>query len=398
MTPQKNNTKSKVLVLDANQRSGLAVIRSLGKIKNIDVYAADKVEKAIGGSSKYSKHYYQYPSIEKHPTEFIKWLIKLLANNSFDILFPCTETASQLLLLNKQLLGKTLLPFAPYEMVMSLAHKGNLMKLAKSLDVKIPNSTFFKKASDVNIPSYKDFPLVIKPCLSQIWRGNKWEHTVVKIVHSTEELSNVLEATTWLQNDEFMLQQFIPGYGAGLFALYNKGESTAFFAHKRLREKPPEGGVSVLSKSIELPKSLLENTKKILDKASWHGVAMVEFRVSDDGTPYLMEVNTRFWGSLQLAIDSGVDFPNLLYRITKKEKIGCTNQYKKNAHLRWFLGDLDSLYLTLRSPKYSKKDKLICIIIFLTPHFFTTRHQVGRWGDMKPALTELKQYIKDLKR
>ena len=29
------------------------------------------------------------------------------------------------------------------------------------------------------------------------------------------------------------------------------------------------------------------------------------------GTPLLMEVNGRFWGSLQLAIDAGVDFPYL---------------------------------------------------------------------------------------
>ena len=29
-------------------------------------------------------------------------------------------------------------------------------------------------------------------------------------------------------------------------------------------------------------------------------------------SPYLMEVNGRFWGSLQLAIDAGVDFPALL--------------------------------------------------------------------------------------
>ena len=49
--------------------------------------------------------------------------------------------------------------------------------------------------------------------------------------------------------------------------------------------------------------------QELLDELNWHGVAMVEFKVTEDGTPYLMEINTRFWGSLQLAIDAGVDFP-----------------------------------------------------------------------------------------
>ena len=37
---------------------------------------------------------------------------------------------------------------------------------------------------------------------------------------------------------------------------------------------------------------------------------MVEFKHDErDGVPKLMEINGRFWGSLQLAIDAGVDFP-----------------------------------------------------------------------------------------
>ena len=48
---------------------------------------------------------------------------------------------------------------------------------------------------------------------------------------------------------------------------------------------------------------------------------MVEYkRDSSTGQPYLMEVNGRFWGSLQLAIDSGVDFPRILVACALGEK------------------------------------------------------------------------------
>ena len=45
---------------------------------------------------------------------------------------------------------------------------------------------------------------------------------------------------------------------------------------------------------------------------NWKGIAMVEWKVDPrDGRPKLMEVNPRFWGSLELAVRSGVDFPVL---------------------------------------------------------------------------------------
>lgn len=59
---------------------------------------------------------------------------------------------------------------------------------------------------------------------------------------------------------------------------------------------------------------------------AWHGVAMVEFKVTADGTAYLMEINGRFWGSLQLAIDAGVDFRWLLYQLAAGrpvDPVGC---------------------------------------------------------------------------
>ncbi len=392
----KLTAQNKILVLDSNERSALAVIRSLGASPSLLISTADSINKSLGSCSKFSSSHYRHPSIIAEPKAFLEWLDELLTQTKFYAIFPCTEISSQLLLMNPEVTSHCKIPFASYETVMSLTNKGQLMKLANRVGVKTPSSAHFTSALDVNLEKISRYPIVIKPVLSQLWKKDHWQHTVVKIAHSKTELDTILKQTRWLQDSPFMLQEFVEGYGAGIFAIYNRGKPIAFFQHQRLREKPPQGGVSVLSKSAPLDPFLLKNAKTLLDKVKWHGVAMVEFRIATDGTPYLMEVNTRFWGSLQLAIDAGVDFPKLLYRITFGKKVSGDVQYNQKTKLRWLLGDFDSLYLVLKSSNYTLKEKINRIVQFLTPDFKNTRHQVARRGDWRPGIEELKQYFKSL--
>jgi predicted ATP-grasp superfamily ATP-dependent carboligase len=69
---------------------------------------------------------------------------------------------------------------------------------------------------------------------------------------------------------------------------------------------------------------------------------MAEFKVDPrDGIPKLMEINPRFWGSLQLAIDSGVDFPYLILRMAKRESFKPILHYTVGKRFRWLLlGDI----------------------------------------------------------
>jgi len=118
--------------------------------------------------------------------------------------------------------------------------------------------------------------------------------------------------------------------------------------------------------------------------------------VDDKGNAYLMEVNTRFWGSLQLAIDAGVDFPYLLHQITCGDNVQRLEHYKVGQRLRWLLGDIDSLYLAMKSRTYSIKQKLVYLLKFLAPHPLSTKHEINRFSDMRPAVFELKKYFLDI--
>ena len=105
-----------------------------------------------------------------------------------------------------------------------------------------------------------------------------------------------------------LLQQHCPGEGHGVELLTYDGRPFAAFQHRRLHEVPLTGGASSLRESVPLDPTLLELAERMLRELEWTGLAMVEFKVGGDG-PRLMEVNGRVWGSLPLAVKSGMDFP-----------------------------------------------------------------------------------------
>jgi len=386
-----------ILVLDAGQRSALAVVRSLGKLPDTSLITAESTPKALAGCSTFSQQYLVSPNPNDAPEDYLDWIATLTKHTEFDLVVPVTEVTSQLLLMNKSRLPDVRLAFTSYENVMQIADKGNLVRLAQELGMPVPKSEWFTNWRAVNIDNIQ-YPCVIKPCLSKIYSPVEgWISTTVSIIHNTADLEKALVLSPYLQASPLMIQEFIPGSGAGIFCLFNKGKPIVFFAHKRLREKPPQGGVSVLSESVATEPNLQNSAEKLLSGANWHGVAMVEFRIAEDGTAYLMEVNTRFWGSLQLAIDAGVDFPALLVSNELGLGLKAPTTYKVGQRLRWLLGDLDSLYIYLKS-NYSKRQKLMRCLQFCIPDFLHTRHEINRLGDLKPALFELKQYIKQFLR
>jgi len=70
-----------------------------------------------------------------------------------------------------------------------------------------------------------------------------------------EELARLYAAIDYLRQPS-PIQYRVEGEGQSVSALMNHGQPIALFAHRRFREKPPSGGVSVLRESIALPSAI----------------------------------------------------------------------------------------------------------------------------------------------
>jgi len=391
-----------VFVTDGEQRSTLAVTRSLGR-RGINVTVGEQRRNSLAASSKYCHCEYVYPSPLKNPSRFQEEIIRYMRTRAHRMIIPMTDVTC--ILINE--IRDKLEPFTyialPERRVFDQAsNKAQLMRLAASLGIPIPKTEFPENINQMkSLAGEIKFPVVIKPVRSRLQTPYGWVHGTVEYAYSKEELIKKYNAIH-SKIAHPLIQERIDGVGYGVFLLFTNGQPKAYFAHRRIREKPPSGGVSVLREAVKPDENILGHSCRLLEVLNWNGVAMVEFKIDrHSNTPRLMEVNGRLWGSLQLAIDAGVDFPYLLYQATLGQNIENIRDYRTGVKTRWLLGDLDHLMIILL-----KKRKRLALpnnfpgklgtLWEFTKSFFDpdTNLEIWQRDDLKPAFNEFMGYTR----
>ena len=388
----------KVLVLDADQRSALAVIRSLGR-RGLEVIAGHHKAKPLGAASRYAADSVVYPDPAVSPRAFVSQISALAQRMAIDTIVPATDSTTMLLVSQPDLSKFARLAAPAVSSYEALTDKARLLQLAGRLGIPAPVTQVAKTADEItHAAELIGFPVVLKPARSRYLKGDRIVSTGVRSVSSPSALAEALRSDEWLGDIPCLVQRFIPGHGAGIFSLFGPSGPIAWFAHRRLREKPPTGGVSVLCESVPVDPVMQAAAAKLLSAAAWTGAAMIEFRIADDGTPFLMEVNGRFWGSLQLAIDCGVDFPWLLYQSTHGLPVPEPQPYAIGKRLRWLMGDLDSLIIRLRQSRDSPRMQAGAIAAYMRSFVDPVcRQEIFRISDPRPGVRELGQWFEALR-
>lgn len=340
-------TGRRILVTDGEQRAALALVRAYGAAGH-EVHVASTRGRTLAGASRWARTETAVPDALAQPDLFVEEVLGLVRRLDADVLVPVAEPALLALLPARARFAGVCIPFAADATFRAISDKARLLAAAPTAGIAVPRQWVLEKPEhDVTLGELP-FPLVVKGARSVSDGAGKRTKTSVAHVKDARELTSALAR---IGEDEYplLVQQRIVGPGVGIFLLRWDGETRAVFAHRRIREKPPAGGVSVYRESIAADPELVARSQRLLDRFAWDGVAMVEYKLdARTGTPYLMEVNGRFWGSLQLALDAGVDFPNLLLDAALGRPAAPPPTYRTGVRLRWELGELDHLLAIMR--------------------------------------------------
>ncbi len=321
-------------------RSAYIAARSLARA-GLRVNVADVSATGMAQWSRYGHFAGCYAPPLTQPEQFMEDILRLLDQTGAGFLLPGHDETEILARRRDSLPAHVILPVAPAATLALANDKDRVASLAEGLGLPVPRRVAWDSLPELtarleNVPG----EMVVK-----LRRGNS-----AKGVFYPTSPSDAVDLCTRLIEQYHLaperypiVQQRVSGEGWGVSCLYWEGQRLASFTHRRLREKTSTGGTSTLRVSAHNPQ-VEEVAHCLLDALEWHGLAMVEFKYDPQThQPWLMEINPRLWGSIHLAVASGIDFPAWLYLAATKGPAAVkalVQPWREGVVARWYLGDL----------------------------------------------------------
>jgi protein-tyrosine-phosphatase/predicted ATP-grasp superfamily ATP-dependent carboligase len=394
--PTDRPARQRVLVLDADQGSALAVVRSLGR-RGLEVDVASATAAPIAAYSRHAAQVLRYPDPLQHEQGFVDWLATQLQRDPYAMVVPVTERSLVPLVRLYHGPGRDRIAMAPAQALEQVLDKERTMALAASLGVAIPRSREVGSLADAHqAMAGLGWPVVVKPARSVGVRAG--QRVQLSVAYAFDERSLDAAVHDALRYGSVLLQEYFRGDGVGVELIADRGVVRYAFQHRRLHEVPLTGGGSSLRISEAVHPALLAASRQLMQALGWHGVAMVEFKLARaTGEFRLMEINGRFWGSLPLAVAAGADFPAMLHELMTTGAVAEHTPARPGVLCRQLARDVDWLEHVLRKaappglvtlPPWQQvlRDTLQ---VFLPRHHF----DIQSLRDPRPGLVDLRRLL-----
>jgi predicted ATP-grasp superfamily ATP-dependent carboligase len=318
---------SDILVSQSSMKHSLAIIRHLAR-RGHRVYAlAEPTQFGIARFSRYCSGVFECN--QRDEVAFLDEVTRILKHHRCDVLIPVGYPVTHFVAKRAAELERLTRFLSPSAAMEGLAiDKVEVSRVAESLGLPVPISVAVSSAGQAQIAARKvGFPLILKSRVE----GGSFQ---ARRIHGSGELEDALSSGT----GGLMLQEYIPGWGCGFFAIYAGRTCRRIFMHRRLREFPPSGGPSSCAGAF-YDERLERCGRTLLDALAWNGVAMAEFRFDIRDRQYkLIEVNAKFWGSLELALAAGADFVDDYVALAAGGERSYTDTYDRSTRYQWLLG------------------------------------------------------------
>lgn len=373
------------VVLGVEPRITLPIARSLdGKGVPVDVISLAVTDPHL--RSRAVRRFERLPG--ENSAQQAEALCDRIAERGYDMLIPATDAALTFLCEHEARLRELLYVACPRaEVVQRVLDKSATLEIARNAGIKVPETYRLRDIADLEASAQKlSFPVVAKPFHKSYEVDFK-----VRYFPSYEALHAAFVRDPQLAG-RILVQEYAPGEGVGVELLIRGGEPLAMFQHRRLKEVPSTGGAAAVAIGESVNPSLAEQAVKLLRALEWDGVAMVEFRYDkSSGRSALMEVNGRYWGTLALPIQAGIDFPWYGWQLAHGQTPSPPTSYSAGLRWRWTAGYLRRWH-GMAPGVLRRALKRPGAVVELLPSAgdlgLSTRDALWSWSDPMPALVE----------
>lgn len=383
-----------VLILDGSHKHSLTSARSLARA-GLRVAVGESVgqypphHEPPSFQSRYCARALVLPDYVSEPAAYADAIVAFVREHGIRVVLPVGDANITLLAPQRERFAEinSFLAVASDASLEIANDKTRTLEVASKLDIAYPKSVQVQSVEDLRAAEAQfGYPYVLKPTIS--WTGAVANRMVPLEVMNAAEAA---EATTRFLSTgcDVIAQQLATGAREGVSLFIVNGELYGYCGCHALRTTPPLGGVSVMRQSIPVSEELLNAAVSLATTIGVEGPSEVEFRRDASGRPLLMEINARLAGTLENAIHSGVDFPQMIWQWGTGQPINKVTSYQTGVRTRWLAGDLRWLWDGVMQAGRPDSVPLSRGLVTFAGEFFRTRHyDFVDPRDMRPALAE----------
>ncbi len=318
-------------------------------------------------------------------------LLSLVARRRYDYLFPINDVANELAYFNYDSLRAlaTLIGPTP-ENYRKASNKHIAIQIAQQAGIRPPESVYVAGEGSP-LPGLA-FPMYAKPVHSALIRANYLHRFTVRKVTSQAQLEAKLRDD--LPRVPVLLQHEISGHGVGLNFCAFKGTLCGVSVTTRVHE-PVGGGGSSYRRTGDLTPELIDVAKGIARSVEWTGMMMIELK-SDGRDLYMMELNCRPWGSIEVSIQSGVDYPRLVLESMIRQGPTDTALPARQIYVRNLKRDLGWIWQRRHTWLTKESDLPAWLWSFHRVVLGREKFDVEQPGDFLPGLSQLSASLSQL--
>jgi predicted ATP-grasp superfamily ATP-dependent carboligase len=385
-----------VLIVQGNNRQGLAVARSLARNGVSFAVVSDQHEGPVSHSRRLRHRHFLSPYPITQAAAFVGFLSETIHQFDVKLLIPASDQA--LVVLNNQRSGlpsQVTLAMASAQAVQRVLDKRLNLELASQVGVPCPRQ--FELQHPDQIPEMirmLGFPIVMKPPNVPNHSDRPRFNFRVLFAHDEPELRKLIEE--YCPAGRYPLfQECAVGEVHNLCCFAVGGELIAVHEYHSIRRRE---GVGVLRRIIAPRPDLVAHTRDLLRELDWDGVAHVAFFVSHDGQKkWYMETNGRFWGSTEGSVHAGWDFPYWVYRYFVHGETPVPGQIKIGSETCWHGGDLMALLEYYRGgdppATGTNPGRVRATWQYLSGFSPGVHSDISRWTDPMPGIMEHWQLV-----
>lgn len=299
---------------------GVAVIRAIRECTDFQVriigLSYEALEPGIYMHDLVDKTY-QIPYPSGGTDSLLERLKYIHEEEKLDLIIPNFDAELfNFIRLRKVLLSMGIHTFLPDMAQFESRDKLKLHEFGKKYDFYVPEDIILHEYRELkSVEDDLEFPLVVK--------GKFYDAIVTRSMEETEKAFHKIMSKWGLP---IILQEFIKGTEINIAAL-GDGNGNAISVIPMRKLYITDKGKAWAGITIE-DDNLIQLAEKFIRNTKWKGGCELEVMLTNDGKPYIMEVNPRFPAWIYLTAAAGQNQPAALVKMAMGEKVEKMTEYE----------------------------------------------------------------------